>query len=438
MEVSKFWTKTKIIVLIVILAIIGIVASSVFIYRFSMKKKYMALETKFNNSINNYLKAVGLEIEDNKYIETNIKDVIKKGVFVTDELAKDCEGYVISDKTSNKTYLKCKNIYQTEGYGTKVVTNKKRSDKKPQTEEDTIKPVITLFGSDTVKTSLGKKYKDKGATAKDNIDGDITDKIKVTNNVDTSKEGEYKVIYSVKDKAGNEATKERTVIVVLKEEDNAEDVTPPIITFLYDDTYQKVCLNEKADISATGVYGYTARDDVDGDITSKVKVTVSNKNKKTGTYIIKYSVKDKAGNEATAERRYDVIDCNAVTVTPDPVPDPTPTPDPVPNPVPDPVPDPVPVKPGNPNTNVDSNVTVYPSSIDADDTYYVGVNSSTQIYASVLPSNATDKSLRYTSSDTSIATVTSSGLISGIRRGSTNITITTSNGKSISVYVIVE
>ena len=105
MEVSKFWTKTKIIVLLVILGIIGIVVGSIFLYRYNMKKKYMALEPKFNNSINNYLKAVGLELEEDNYIETNIKDIIKKGVFVTDELAKDCEGYVISEVNSNKTYL---------------------------------------------------------------------------------------------------------------------------------------------------------------------------------------------------------------------------------------------------------------------------------------------------------------------------------------------
>ena len=426
MEVSKFWTKTKIIILLVVLAVIGIIIGSIFLYRNSMKKKYMALEPKFNNSINNYLKAVGLELSEDNYIETNIKDIINKGGFVTDDLAKNCEGYVISEiNNNNKTYLKCKNIYITEGYGTKS-TGKVASTQKSQTENDTKKPTITLFGSETVKTSLGKKYKDKGATAKDNVDGDITDKIKVESNVDTSKEGTYKVIYTVSDKAGNTATKERTVLVVLKVE-NTKDTTPPIITFLYDDTYQKVCLNDKVDTSSTGVYGYTARDDVDGDITKDVKVTGDSKTDKIGTYTIKYSVKDKKGNETTSERKYDVVDCTPQqTVTPDPTPTPTPQPDPTPT-----------VTPSG-QTEVNSNVTVYPSSIDADDTYYVDVNGTTQIYASVLPSNATDKSLRYSSHDTRIATVTSGGLIRGITRGSTTITITTSNGKSISVNVIVE
>ena len=91
--------------------------------------------------------------------------------------------------------------------------------------------------------------------------------------MDTSKEGTYKVTYTVKDKAGNKATKERTVIVVLKADTEKKDTTPPIITFLYDDTYQKICLNDKVDVSTKGVYGYTARDDKDGDITKNVVIT---------------------------------------------------------------------------------------------------------------------------------------------------------------------
>ena len=430
MEVSKFWTKTKIIVLAVILGIIGIIVGSIFLYRHSLKKKYMALEPKFNNSINNYLNAVGLEITSDNYIETDIKDIIKKGGFVTDEHAKDCEGYVISEKNGNKTYLKCKNIYTTEGYGAKVV-GKTKSEQKSQTEKDTKKPVITLFGTDTVKTSLGKKYKDKGATAKDNVDGDITDKIKTTSNVDTTKEGTYRVTYTVSDKAGNTATKERTVIVTVTEE-NTKDTTPPIITFLYDDTYQKVCLNDKLDVSTTGVYGYTARDDVDGDITKKVKISGNTINDKVGTYTIKYTVKDKAGNVANAERKYEIVDCTPQpTPTPDPTPTPTPTPTPDPTPTPTPDPQPTP-------TDVTPNVKVYPSSIDVDDTYYVSVGGTTQIYASVLPSNATDKTLRYTSSDPRVASVSSSGVLTGVTRGSTTVTITTSNNKSVSISVIVE
>ena len=79
---------------------------------------------------------------------------------------------------------------------------------------DTTSPVITLNGSSTVTVKLGDKYIDAGATATDNIDGNITGKIKTTSNVNTLKAGTYTVKYEVTDAANNKATKTRTVQVV--------------------------------------------------------------------------------------------------------------------------------------------------------------------------------------------------------------------------------
>ena len=44
-------------------------------------------------------------------------------------------------------------------------------------KEDKTKPVITLKGSETITITLGEKYMDPGATAKDEEDGDLTSKI---------------------------------------------------------------------------------------------------------------------------------------------------------------------------------------------------------------------------------------------------------------------
>lgn len=52
-----------------------------------------------------------------------------------------------------------------------------------------------------------------GATAIDDKDGDITNKIVITGNVDTSKEGTYIITYTVEDSSKNSATATRTVIV---------------------------------------------------------------------------------------------------------------------------------------------------------------------------------------------------------------------------------
>jgi hypothetical protein len=52
------------------------------------------------------------------------------------------------------------------------------------------------------------------------------------------------------------------------------------------------------------------------------------------------------------------------------------------------------------------------------------------ITASVVPENATNKKLTYTSSDSKVAVVTSSGVVTGISSGTAKITVSASNGKN--------
>jgi len=81
-------------------------------------------------------------------------------------------------------------------------------------EKDTTKPVITLIGESEINLYVGDNYIEQGATAKDNIDGDITENIVITGNVNTNKAGEYKIKYNVKDSSGNKADEVvRTVII---------------------------------------------------------------------------------------------------------------------------------------------------------------------------------------------------------------------------------
>jgi len=81
-------------------------------------------------------------------------------------------------------------------------------------KDDKILPVIKLNGDSVVNISLNTPYVDKGATASDDNDGDITKSILVKNEVDVNKIGTYQVYYSVTDKAGNVApTKIRIVNV---------------------------------------------------------------------------------------------------------------------------------------------------------------------------------------------------------------------------------
>jgi hypothetical protein len=66
-------------------------------------------------------------------------------------------------------------------------------------------PVITLLGETGVSLELGSTYTDAGATAVDNIDGDITANIAVVSTVDVNTVGTYTVTYNVSDAAGNAA-----------------------------------------------------------------------------------------------------------------------------------------------------------------------------------------------------------------------------------------
>ena len=120
-------------------------------------------------------------------------------------------------------------------------------------------PVITLLGESEVSLELGSIYTDAGATAVDNIDGDITSNI-VSQLVDVNNVGTYTVTYNVSDAAGNAATQvTRTVNIT-------PDVTIPVITLLGE---------SEVSLELGSIYtdaGATAVDNIDGDITASIVV----------------------------------------------------------------------------------------------------------------------------------------------------------------------
>jgi hypothetical protein len=79
---------------------------------------------------------------------------------------------------------------------------------------DAVPPVLTLNGEASVSIAARSNYVDAGATATDNIDGNISPSIVVSNGVNTSIVGTYSVTYNVRDRAGNPAAQiSRTVNV---------------------------------------------------------------------------------------------------------------------------------------------------------------------------------------------------------------------------------
>ena len=77
-------------------------------------------------------------------------------------------------------------------------------------------PKIELNGDDIVDVVINEPYQELGCTAIDNKDGDLTNDVKITGDVNNAILGKYTIIYEVKDKSGNSSTKIRTVNVVRK------------------------------------------------------------------------------------------------------------------------------------------------------------------------------------------------------------------------------
>lgn len=81
-------------------------------------------------------------------------------------------------------------------------------------ENDDVPPVLTMNGQDTLFHVLNSAYNDPGATAIDDTEGNISDKIYVDNQVDIDRVGEYSVNYRVVDESGNESPTLTRVVYV--------------------------------------------------------------------------------------------------------------------------------------------------------------------------------------------------------------------------------
>ena len=145
------------------------------------------------------------------------------------------------------------------------------------------KPNITLRGNEVMEVNYNSEFKDPGYIATFIIHN-VTKKVKVKGLVDTSKLGIYKIDYNLSI-SGFKDHKTRIVKVV--------DKVKPKIELI---GTGKTCPG-KSYIEE----GYKAIDDVDGDLTSSVKISVLDKK-------IMYSVTDKSGNSKIITRSLNIYD----------------------------------------------------------------------------------------------------------------------------------
>ncbi len=151
-------------------------------------------------------------------------------------------------------------------------------------------PVISGVGNQTI--TVGESFEPlAGVTATDKEDGDLTGQIKVTGKVDTAKEGNYPLTYSVTDSDGNETIAKRVITVEKKEISNEKPQ-------FFGVNNQTITVGENFDPLA----GVTATDKEDGDLTKQIKVTGSVDTTKAGVYTLAYSVTDSDSNTTRQER----------------------------------------------------------------------------------------------------------------------------------------
>ena len=163
-----------------------------------------------------------------------------------------------------------------------------RDDTYDEDTDTSLPPVISLVGSSTVNLTVGDTFTDPGATAEDNVDGDLTSSITSSGTVDTATEGTYTIEYSVSDAAGNSVSIIRTVVVSLD--------LPPTITLTGSSTIILLVGDTFTDPGAT------ATDDLDGDLTSSITTSGTVDTSIAGTYSVEYSVLDSGNNSSSVTR----------------------------------------------------------------------------------------------------------------------------------------
>lgn len=155
-----------------------------------------------------------------------------------------------------------------------------------------ITPKVKLVGSDVVTIGYKDEYKDKGVIAKNIFGKDISKNVTVKGKI-KHKVGTYKITYVVDNYLSvREVT--RTVKLI-------DNIDPNIELSGSDTTY--VILNNEYNEP-----GYSANDEVSGDLTDQVNVSGDVNTNEVGEYTLTYTVKDKNGNESKIERKVKVVE----------------------------------------------------------------------------------------------------------------------------------
>ena len=110
------------------------------------------------------------------------------------------------------------------------------------TVSDLSGPELILDGDKSLSITIDTEYKEPGYKAEDKLDGDVTDKVEVTNNIDIHTLGDYEVIYEVSDSSGNKTREVRQVKV-----ERLKPTQMSIKDYTLDGWYDEVKLKDTGD-----------------------------------------------------------------------------------------------------------------------------------------------------------------------------------------------
>lgn len=221
-----------------------------------------------------YLTIPKIKLTGNKNITLNYQDTyIEPGYSAWKNFQNITKEVTVSSNLKEHTVGTYQITYQTKYL---FITIKKT---RKITIVDKEKPVITV-PTNPIKICPNATLDEINYQAYDDYDGDITSRV-------TLKESQNKLLLNVKDSSQNEFSLEVRI--------NRSDEEAPVITLTNNST---VYLTSGETYNEPG---YTAIDNCDGDITSKVTIegTVGTN---IGTYHLIYKVTDSAGNTGTTTR----------------------------------------------------------------------------------------------------------------------------------------
>ncbi|MDZ4756736.1 MAG: PKD domain-containing protein [Bacteroidota bacterium] len=169
--------------------------------------------------------------------------------------------------------------------------------------DDKTPPVLTLIGNNPDTVEQGLTYNDPGATAIDNVDGNISANVVASSNINNQVVGSYIVKYNVKDSAGNKAAEVQRTIYVLP------DNSGPSITLLGVDSQYLEVHNKYIEAGATAI------DSMDGNVTNTIIISGTVDTGKLGWYPVTYTATDKSKNINTRVRMVQVGDTTRPVIT---------------------------------------------------------------------------------------------------------------------------